>query len=169
MLKRQRTRDQMPPRKVQDRGDSFSAQSLLCPTHLVTPSKVGAIGPMGDLRMSEPAADEVRAETTEGQVSAVLDESKAPAVAVLTRFSEGRMLYGKIEHVDGQWAWHFVLDSAEPHEMREGTAASYEAACEDLGASLGLLQVQLHRRRPSPLLPPRVPGGRAPNELPPLR
>lgn len=103
------------------------------------------------------------------QLPAVLDESKAPHTAVVSRFCGGQMLRGKIEQVADEWTWHFVLDRATNHDRSSGAALSYEQARGDLTAALARFDVPLARRRLSPALPPRTPGGRAIGELPLLR
>lgn len=106
---------------------------------------------------------------TESPLPAILDESRAPLEAVVTRFGDSGMLRGKIQQVGQQWVWHFVLDSLAGSGAANGSAHSYEAARDELTSSLARAQVQLKRRTLSPALPPRTRDGRARGELPPLR
>jgi hypothetical protein len=79
---------------------------------------------------------------------AILDETGAPEVAVLTRISGSRMLRGKIEHRGTEWVWHFVLDS-DPTDRRQGTAHAYEVARESVLEALAALGVQVRFRQDS--------------------
>ena len=87
---------------------------------------------------------------------AILDETNAPSVAVLSRFTGTRMLRGKIELQTRDWAWHFVLDT-NPSEICRGSAASYEGARQRLVEALAAVGVPVQLRNDSK--PPPRPGG----------
>lgn len=82
---------------------------------------------------------------------ATLDESRAPELAVLSRFTEGRMLRGRIERQGDQFSWHFVLDTAAVH-VGKGQEPSYELARARLCAALRAHNVTLTSRRDSVLM-----------------
>jgi hypothetical protein len=96
--------------------------------------------------VSATITEEVQHESFRERPAAVLDESKAPDLAVLTRFSEKRMLRGSIKQARELWLWEFVLDTEAPHEGCQGVAASYEEARAQLAANLAQFNVALECR-----------------------
>jgi hypothetical protein len=87
--------------------------------------------------------EEVESEAFRGLPQASLDESLAPELAVLTRFTAGRMLRGKIERDGERWVWHFVLDTQCPHDGVAGIATSYELARMQMNESLRSFHVSI--------------------------
>jgi hypothetical protein len=97
--------------------------------------------------------DEVHSEEFRNLPPAILDESRSPELAVLTRFARTAMLRGTIEAKDERWVWHFVLDTSARHEGSAGIATSYEAARTQMWEELAKFNVQVMVRRDS--YPPR--------------
>lgn len=99
-----------------------------------------------DIEPLSSVLEETRTEAFRTLPPAVLDESHAPDFAVLTRFTDARMLRGKIVAAEDGWRWHFVLDTKVRHEGTAGLAPSYEFAKLELRQALAGFQVAVRVR-----------------------
>jgi hypothetical protein len=93
--------------------------------------------------------DETQSEEFRTLPPARLDETRAPEVAILTRFRGALLLRGKIERVHDHWDWHFVLDTTAPHAGTFGQASTYDLARMQLLRALADFHVRIEFWRDS--------------------